>query len=219
MLYLTANPGDKLILGRAGEHLARTVRFDIARWRALYGDGTAALILRRPGEAEPYPCVVSQEGDIVTWPITRVETARLGTTGRYELQYLVGEQVVKSAMGIAVVYDALSEPAEEPPEAQQGWVDQVLTAGVAAAAAAEATARDAEQVAADRKAVENAMAGGGGSGGGGGVTYRIGHGLKLEDNELTVDSVSNFDRDNTLPATAALVQTAVGNIETLLSTI
>lgn len=148
MLYLTASPGDKLALGRSGENLARTVRIDIARWRAMYGDGVAALLLRRPGEADPYPCAIEQDDGMVTWPITLVETAIPGTTGRYELQYRVGDQLVKSAAGIAVVYDALSEPTEEPPEPQQGWVDQVLTAG----AAAQTAASDAGQSASDAAA-------------------------------------------------------------------
>ena len=56
-------------------------------------------------------------------------------------------------------------------------------------------------------------------GSGGGFAYEIGHGLKVEDNKLMVDSVDNFDRDNTLPASAALVQTTVGNIEEILKTI
>lgn len=59
---------------------------------------------------------------------------------------------------------------------------------------------------------------------GGGMSYGIGHGLKLVANQdggedLTVDSVSDFEGDNTLPASAVLVQNTVGNIETLLSTI
>lgn len=137
MLYLTASPGDKLVLGRSGENLARTVRIDITRWRAMYGDGVAALLLRRPGEADPYPCAIEQDDGMVTWPITLVETAIPGTTGRYELQYRVGDQLVKSAAGIAVVYDTLVSSTDELPGSQQGWVDQVLTAGAAAQTAAD----------------------------------------------------------------------------------
>ena len=56
--------------------------------------------------------------------------------------------------------------------------------------------------------------------GGAGLSYNIGHGLKIEaGNTLVVDSVSDFEGDNTLPATAALVQNTVGNIEILLGTI
>ncbi len=49
--------------------------------------------------------------------------------------------------------------------------------------------------------------------------YEIGHGLKVEDGKLVVNSVNDFAGDNTLPMTAAGVQTVVGNIEALLGTI
>lgn len=51
------------------------------------------------------------------------------------------------------------------------------------------------------------------------VLREPGHGLKLEDGRLCVDAVDGFDRDNTLPITAAGVQTVVGNIDALLSAI
>lgn len=159
MLYLTASPGDKLVLGRSGENLARTVRIDIARWRAMYGEGVAALLLRRPGEADPYPCAIEQDDGMVTWPITLVETAIPGTTGRYELQYRVGDQLVKSAAGIAVVYDTLVSSTDELPESQQGWVDQVLTAGAAAQTAASDAGQSASDAAASaRNAADSAAA-------------------------------------------------------------
>ena len=49
----------------------------------------------------------------------------------------------------------------------------------------------------------------------------IGHGLLLdrETNTLSVNAVSDFEGDNTLPITAAAVQDTVGNIEILLGTI
>lgn len=56
-------------------------------------------------------------------------------------------------------------------------------------------------------------------GGGGGTAYRFGHGLKQDGLDVSVDAVSDFSGDNTLPMTAAGVQTQVGNIEALLATI
>lgn len=56
------------------------------------------------------------------------------------------------------------------------------------------------------------------AGGGGGV-YRFGHGLRQEGVNVSVDAVSDFSGDNTLPMTAAGVQASVGNIEALLATI
>lgn len=55
--------------------------------------------------------------------------------------------------------------------------------------------------------------------GGAGDGWSVGHGLRVVDGSLTVSSTSDFTGDNTLPMTAAGVQAAVGNIETLLGTI
>lgn len=55
--------------------------------------------------------------------------------------------------------------------------------------------------------------------GGGGTAYQIGHGLKLEGDLLSVNTVDDFEGDNTLPITASAVQSTVGNIEILLGTI
>lgn len=55
--------------------------------------------------------------------------------------------------------------------------------------------------------------------GGGGIAYRFGHGLKQNGLDVSVDAVSDFSGDNTLPMTAAGVQASVGNIEALLATI
>lgn len=57
------------------------------------------------------------------------------------------------------------------------------------------------------------------AGGGTGVAYRFGHGLKQDGLDVSVNTVSDFTGDNTLPMTAAGVQTTVGNIEALLATI
>lgn len=57
------------------------------------------------------------------------------------------------------------------------------------------------------------------AGGGGGVIYRFGHGLKQDGLDVSVDAVSDFTGDNTLPMTAAGVLASVGNIEALLQTI
>lgn len=56
-------------------------------------------------------------------------------------------------------------------------------------------------------------------GGEGGPVYKFGHGLKQEGLTVSVDAVNDFTGDNTLPITAAGVQTTVGNIEALLATI
>lgn len=49
--------------------------------------------------------------------------------------------------------------------------------------------------------------------------YRFGHGLKTDGPNVSVNAVSDFKGDNTLPMTAAGVLSTVGNIEAILSTI
>lgn len=57
------------------------------------------------------------------------------------------------------------------------------------------------------------------AGGGESIVYNFGHGLKQNGLDVSVDAVSDFTGDNTLPMSAAGVQTVVGNIEILLETI
>jgi hypothetical protein len=56
---------------------------------------------------------------------------------------------------------------------------------------------------------------------GGGMSYNIGHGLKVDEatNTLLVDTANKVEADNTLPITAAAVHEIVGDIEAILSII
>ena len=51
----------------------------------------------------------------------------------------------------------------------------------------------------------------------GGASYKIGHGLKVEDGTLMVDTADAVEQDNTLPVTSAAVFVQTGNIEALLA--
>ena len=51
----------------------------------------------------------------------------------------------------------------------------------------------------------------------GGTSYKIGHGLKVEDGALMVDTADAVEQDNTLPVTSAAVYVQTGNIEALLA--
>lgn len=54
---------------------------------------------------------------------------------------------------------------------------------------------------------------------GGGTSYKIGDGLKLEGNKLSVDTATEVERDNTKPVTSAAVYAQIGNIAALLAEI
>lgn len=128
-----------LDLGRQGEHLARTLEFDVSEWRAEYGEGTVQMLCQRSGDAAPYPAAIEQEGDVVRWPITSADTACAGY-GYAQLLYFVGEALVKQTIYTTLVYASLGQPTGEVPEAAQSWVEQVL------AAAAKITGMKAQAV-------------------------------------------------------------------------
>lgn len=130
------NSGGIILLGKQGENLARRVLFDLTRWISTFGPGTAQLLHQRSGDETPYPVAVEQDGTLAIWKVSSADTASAGT-GRTELQYYVGDTLAKSETWMTKVLPALGDASEMPPEAQQGWVDQVLQAGAAAVEAAE----------------------------------------------------------------------------------
>lgn len=129
MKTVTASPGIVLQLGRQGENNARQIVFDITDWKAEFGtDGTVALLAQRPGETEPYPVDIVVSGSAVTWLVSAADTAKAGIYGQAELQYRIGDVVVKSAIWRTFIADSLGTPSPTPPDPQQAWVDQVLDA-------------------------------------------------------------------------------------------
>ena len=134
--------GSILPLGKQGENLVRQIQFDLSRWISNFGPGTVQLLHQRSGDEAPYPVAVEQEGDRAVWTVTNADTAAAGT-GRAELQYYVGDALAKSETWMTKVLPALGDASETPPEAQQGWVDQVLQAGTVATEAAEKAANAA----------------------------------------------------------------------------
>lgn len=117
--------GSILPLGKQGENMVRQIQFDLSRWISNFGPGTVQLLHQRSGDEAPYPVAVEQEGNLAVWTVTSADTAAAGT-GRAELQYYVGDALAKSETWMTKVLPALGHASETPPEAQQGWVDQVL---------------------------------------------------------------------------------------------
>ena len=143
MTIIQAKSENDLTLGRQGENLARQVVFDLSAWEAEYGPGVAELIHQRPGDASPYPVAAVREGSTLVWTLTSADTDFHSDYGSCELRYYVGDVLVKSRTWLTKVIRAMSTPSETaPPEPEQGWVDQVVAAGAAAKASAEAAKAD-----------------------------------------------------------------------------
>lgn len=220
--------GDGVIsLGRQGENLARQIRFDLSCWIKLYGNGIAQMLAQRPEEETLYPVPLYMDGNNAVWVITSADTEIAGRYGRCELRYYVGDVLAKSEVWYTIVEPALETGEGAGNEPAQDWVSQVLQAGVDAQEAAQRAEtaairqpiiQDGTWWTWDPKTGEYQDTGTPASGSGG-ASYKIGHGLKVEENTLLVDIVSDFEGDNTLPIAAAAVQETVGNIEILLGTI
>lgn len=134
MTTINAIPGMTLRIGRRGENGVTEVLFSIAAWRAEYGEGSAQLLHLRPGDAAPYPCVlepVDGAEDTVRWLITPTADAVVGT-GKCELQYYAGGNLVKSSTWPVVVERALDDPDEDPPNGYETYVDALARIGAAA---------------------------------------------------------------------------------------
>lgn len=147
MQSIYAHPGVHLALGRKGETLARQVVFDLRAWRAAYGDGAVSLCAMRAGDAEPYPCGVTQDEDTAVWVLRAADVDKPGW-GNVQLSYYVGDTLAKSQTWRTLVAPSLCA-CGDPGEVQQGWLDQ---AGKDAAAAQQG-AKDAQEA---QKAAEDA---------------------------------------------------------------
>lgn len=135
-----------LFLGRRGENMARKVLFDLSDWYRKFGPGEVQLLAQRPGEDTPYPCDITVEGDNAAWVIRTADVHVVssgGSYGRCELIYTVDGRIVKSEIWLTIIQESLGPLGSRPPEAQQGWVDQVLQAGRDTADAARKAAEDA----------------------------------------------------------------------------
>lgn len=130
-----------------------------------------------------------------------------------------------------------AEPSEAAREHSADMFDQIVEIGQQAAEAKEqweSMRAEAETLPEGSEATANYSDGilhlgipRGGGGGGGTGWYeiadkpfeRIGDNLKVVGGELTVDTASNVQQDNTKPITSAAVYTEVGNINALLALI
>ena len=146
MQSIYAHPGVHLALGRKGETLARQVVFDLRSWRAAHGDGAVSLCAKRAGDAEPYPCGVTQDEDTAVWVLRAIDVDNPGW-GNVQLSYYVGDTLAKSQTWRTLVAPSLCA-CGDPGEVQQGWLDQ---AGKDAAEAQQGAkdAQEAQQAAKD----------------------------------------------------------------------
>ena len=119
--------GRDIPIGRKGENLARTVDFSdiIAEIKNDYGDGGKVVVLvKRPGENEPYPAASVDESDGLTWQPTETDTAIAGR-GRAEVDYYIDDVLVKSVLFTTYTNDSIGVSGDTP-EPGYDYMKQLL---------------------------------------------------------------------------------------------
>lgn len=127
-----ATPGKIIHLGRAGENLATTIKFDVSDWNLQFSgstlEGTFSLFVQQNG-AGIYTQTITQPTDsnkIVSWDVTSSNTATIGL-GKCELVYASNLGVIiKSIIYDLVVTNSLDvEAAGDIPAPIESWLNEV----------------------------------------------------------------------------------------------
>lgn len=112
-------------IGHKAEKGVEAIEFDLTAWVGTYGSGTATIIMRRWGDAIPYPIALEiDENNKATWTLSDIDTAKAGMAYA-QLNYIVGDEVVKkSDIYTFRVMDSLTGEGE-PPEAYESWLEHL----------------------------------------------------------------------------------------------
>ena len=155
-LVTSNDPWEIVALGFAGENLARTVEWDIGPWMETYGEGEVQLLAKRPVDKDPYPVMVTRDGNSVLWTVRKEDLWHGNKLGQAQLFYLIDGQVVARSKAFrTMTREAIEGDVQECSEPERDWVEQVLqsvTSAEESAGAAGEASKAAEESA--RQAVE-----------------------------------------------------------------
>lgn len=115
---------EKIVLGKQGENLAKTITFDCKDWLGDMTGGTLSLVAQRPTDEGGYPVPAQTTEDTLTWTVNSTDVAIDGI-GYAELRYTIGEQIIKSQTFLTEIKKGLT-PKDEPPEAYVPYINEVL---------------------------------------------------------------------------------------------
>lgn len=112
-------------IGHKAEKGVEAIEFDLTAWVETYGSGTLTVIMRRWGDAIPYPIALKiDENNKATWTLSDIDTAKAGMAYA-QLNYIVGDEVVKkSDIYTFRVMDSLTGEGD-PPEAYESWLEHL----------------------------------------------------------------------------------------------
>lgn len=141
MIIVNESLNRPIPVGHQGENNARAIQFDVTDWVTTYGEGTVALLLKRPGDVIPYPVPMEHEGNVYSWLPSETDTKREGI-GEIELQYLVDDVVAKTDVWLINISKSII--GDDTPEPYAELVIQIAAKAQEAADAAERAETAAE---------------------------------------------------------------------------
>lgn len=113
-----------IFVGYERENDARGVAFDYSAWTEQYGDGVLQLLVQRPGDADPYPVVLTAgEDGTAVWSPSATDTAAKGWV-EIQLIFMVGSVVAKTAVLQALVDRSLTA-GSTPPDPYETWLEDL----------------------------------------------------------------------------------------------
>lgn len=111
-------------LAHSGEKNAVRAVFDLEPFQRTFPGGTPLLLVRRRGDREGYPVNLEADGGRAYWMLSSADTASPGV-GQCELQWTVGETLVKSDKYDFLVLEALPAGTQPPDDASQRWFEAI----------------------------------------------------------------------------------------------
>lgn len=153
------NNSQNIIIGRRGTFETEQIVFDATYLSLMYGTGTAMLLVRRPSDTSAYPAVISQDGDIITWTISNVDTSFKGH-GECELFWYVDGGLAKSVIWDVTILRDIGTADGTPPDPYETWLDTLTDLSgetLVNAQAAEAAAETATEAVETLNAVQSTL--------------------------------------------------------------
>lgn len=184
------------------EQYAVRLTLDLTPFISAWPDGQPAVAFER-ADGVKYAHAFEVAGDTLHVPLLYADTVVHGLC-KLTVAWKTGDAEARTALYYGQIRQTITSLGETPGEPEQGIIEQVN----AAALSAEGFAKRAEEAAKRAEAAE-----------GGGVAFEVDETLTLENGILSVNTADVVEEDNTLPVTSAAVNTTVGNINILLSTI
>lgn len=125
-MNLFADKSECIVLGRQGENLVTAIEFPVKSWISEFGEGSFTLVHKRSTDIQGYPVGVrlSENKGSIVWMVSSADV-RFAGYGTAQLNMIVGDKVVKSELFTTHTLKSLNS-VDNPPEAWQSWIDQVL---------------------------------------------------------------------------------------------